>query len=54
MSKKDIYGQVPDLKGDASKAVTDAMKDLDDSFSNEINGKVNDKRDSEYNPEDGK
>lgn len=51
---KDIYGQVPDLKGDAKTALKDAMSDLDDSFSNGINGKVNDKRDSEYNPEDGK
>jgi hypothetical protein len=51
---KNIYGKVPEPKGDAKMAVKDAFVDLDDSFSNSINGPVNDKRDSNYDPEEGK
>ena len=54
MAEKDIYGAVPDLKGQASKALSQAMDDLDDSFSNKINGPVDDKRRVEYDPEEGK
>jgi hypothetical protein len=53
-SGKAIYGQVPELGGQAEKALSDAMKDLDDSFSSKINGPVKDKRDVEYDPEEGK
>ena len=53
MSEKEIYGQVPDLKGDAKTAVKDAMSDLGDSFSNKINGSLK-SDDVEYNPEEGK
>ena len=53
-SGKAIYGQVPELGGQASKALSQAMDDLGDSFSNKINGEVSQKKDVEYNPEDGK
>lgn len=52
MSKTDIYGSCPD--GASKGPIKEAMSDLEDSFSNAINGKVNDSRDSEYDPEDGK
>lgn len=54
MAKEDIYGTVPDLKGDASKALSDAMADLGSSFSNKINGSVTEKEDVRYDPENGK
>lgn len=53
MAEREIYGKVPDLQGDAKSAVKDAMGDLDDSFSNTINGNLKSK-DVEYNPEEGK
>lgn len=53
MAEKDIYGAVPELKGQASKALKDAMEVLDDSFSNTINGDLKSK-DVEYDPEEGK
>jgi hypothetical protein len=49
-----IMGQVPELGGQASKALSEALDDLGDSFSNKINGPVDDKRRVEYDPEDGK
>jgi hypothetical protein len=48
-----IMGQVPELGSQASKALKDAMGDLDDSFSNTINGELKSK-DVEYDPEEGK
>jgi hypothetical protein len=48
-----IFGQVPELGSQASKALNQAMGDLDDSFSNKINGDVKSK-DVEYDPEEGK
>lgn len=54
MAEKDIYGQVPELKGDAKNALSDALSDLGDSFSTTINGPVDDKRRVEYDPENGK
>lgn len=53
-SGKAIYGQVPELGSQASKALSQAMDDLGSSFSNKINGEVSQKKDVEYNPEDGK
>jgi hypothetical protein len=53
MAEKDIYGQVPDLKGDAKSALSDAMSDLAESNSNTINGSLKSK-DVEYDPENGK
>jgi len=53
MSKQEIYGEVPELKGDAKTALSDAMDCLDDSFSNTVNGKLKSKE-VEYNPEEGK
>lgn len=53
MSKEEIYGEVPELEGDAKTALKDAMDCLDDSFSNTVNGKLKSK-DSEYDPESGK
>jgi hypothetical protein len=48
-----IMGQVPELGGQASKALKQAMDDLGDSFSNKINGDLK-SDDVEYNPEEGK
>lgn len=48
-----ILGQVPELGGQASKALKQAMGDLDDSFSNKINGDLK-CDDVEYDPEEGK
>ena len=48
-----ITGQVPELGGQASRALKQAMDDLDDSFSNTINGGLK-SDDVEYNPEEGK
>jgi hypothetical protein len=53
-SGKAIYGQVPELGGQASKALSQALDDLGDSFSTVISGPVDDKRRVEYEPEDGK
>ena len=50
MAERDIYGKVPDPPKDVIKQ---AMDDLDDSFSNTINGSLKSK-DSEYDPESGK
>ena len=50
MSKDDIYGHVP-TKGEEGP-IKEAMSDLKESTSNGINGKVDDKRDSNY-PEEG-
>lgn len=51
MSNKDIYGQTPEKA--VEPVVKQAMGDLDDSFSNTINGSIKSK-DSEYEPENGK
>lgn len=48
-----IYGQVPEMMGDAKMAMKDAMECLDESFSNTINGDLKCK-DVEYAPEEGK
>lgn len=48
-----IHGQVPELGSQASKALSQAMDDLGDSFSNKINGDLKSK-DSQYDPEEGK
>lgn len=50
MAERDIYGKVPDPP---KEVISEAMGDLDDSFSNTINGNLKSK-DSEYNPEEGK
>lgn len=49
---RDIYGREPD--DGVQEVVGPALKDLGSSTSNSVNGKVNDSRDSEYEPEDGK
>lgn len=48
-----IYGQVPELGGQASKALKDAMSNANEFVSNKINGPTESK-DSEYDPEEGK
>jgi hypothetical protein len=56
-SGKAIYGQVPggvEPSGSGVAALKQAFDDLDDSFSNKINGEINDKRRVEYDPEEGK
>jgi hypothetical protein len=53
MPSKDIYGEVPELKGDAKEALKDAMSNLGDSFSNKINGAIK-SDDVRYDPEEGK
>jgi hypothetical protein len=53
-SGKAIYGQVPELGPQAEKARKEAFDDLDDSFSSKINGPIDDKRRTEYDPEEGK
>lgn len=50
MAERDIYGKVPDPP---KEVISQAMGDLDDSFSNKINGSTKSK-DSEYDPENGK
>jgi len=52
-SGSSITGQVPELGPQASKALSQAMDDLDDSFSTTINGGLKSK-DTEYDPENGK
>lgn len=52
MAKTDIYGAVPDAG--AAPVISEAMKDLGSSETNKVNGKVNDSRDSQYDPENGK
>jgi hypothetical protein len=54
MSKKEIYGEVPDRKDGDSKVVNEALSDLSSCYSNKINGEVKDGRTSEYDPENGK
>jgi hypothetical protein len=51
MAERDIYGKVPDPP---KEVISQALDDLDDSFSNKINGPVDDKRRVEYDPETGK
>lgn len=51
-SGSSIMGQVPDLGGQASTALKQAMDDLDDSFSNKINGPLK-SDDVHYDPENG-
>ena len=50
MAERDIYGKVPDPP---KEVISQAMDDLDDSFSSTINGSLKSK-DVEYNPEEGK
>jgi hypothetical protein len=50
MSDKDIYGKVPEPP---KEVISEAMDDLNDSFSNKINGPTKSK-DVEYDPENGK
>jgi hypothetical protein len=52
-SGESIFGNVPELGGQASKALKEAMGDLGDSFSNKINGDLK-CDDVEYKPEEGK
>jgi hypothetical protein len=50
MSEREIFGKVPEPP---KEVIKQAMDDLDDSFSNTINGSLKSK-DVEYDPENGK
>jgi hypothetical protein len=54
MSKKEIYGEVPDKDNGDSGVVSEALTDLSKSFSNKINGPVKGGKNVEYDPENGK
>lgn len=53
MSNKNIYGEVPDKDNGDKSVVDQALGELDDHFSNTINGSLKSKN-SEYDPENGK
>jgi hypothetical protein len=52
MSKREIYGEVPDKADGDSAVVKEAMSECDEHFSNKINGPTKSKT-SRYDPENG-
>ena len=50
---KDIYGCVPERMDGCKEAVMEAMKDLNMSCSNKVNGPIKSET-CEYDPENGK